>query len=108
VFAQGGTAGEGVADGVGEGAGGAEQVVADGGEDGPGGVGRERAGGLVCPGSIDEIGPDGLADGVGAVGDVGLVDGFGVVGEERVVAPDREQRILGVGVQDPVVRRVLR
>ena len=29
------------------------------------------------------------------------VDGFGVVGEERVVAPDREQRVLGVGVQDP-------
>ncbi len=27
------------------------------------------------------------------------VDGLGVVGEERVVAPDREQRVLGVGVE---------
>ena len=51
------------------------------------------------PGSVDEVGPDGFADGVPAVGDVGLGDGFGVVGEERVVAPDREQRVLGVGVR---------
>src|SRR5947207_6390706 len=100
VGAQGGASGEGVAGGAGQGAGGAEQVVADRGEDGPGGVGAKRAGGFVGPGAVDEVGPDGFADGVAAVGDVGLVDRLGVVGEERVVAPDREQRVLGVGVQD--------
>ena len=99
--AQGGASGDGVASRAGEGAGRPQQVVGDGGEDGPGGVGREPAGGLVGPGSVDEVRPDGLADGVPAVGDVGLRDGFGVVGEERVVAPDREQGVLGAGVQDP-------
>ena len=81
VGAQGGAAGEGVAAGVGEGAGGAEQVVADRGEDAPGGVGGEGAGGLVGPVAVDQVGPDGFADGVSAVGDVGLRCGFGVVGD---------------------------
>src|SRR5690606_24727477 len=65
----------------------------------PGGVGGERSGWLVSPRAVGEGGPDGLAGGVVAVGGVGLLDRFGAVGEEGVVAPDREQRVLGVGVE---------
>jgi CheY-like chemotaxis protein len=56
VGAQGGASGHGVAEGAGEGAGGAQQVVGDRGQ--------------------DEVGPDGLADGVLPVGDVGFGDRF--------------------------------
>src|SRR5829696_96039 len=82
VATQGGATGEGVSGRAGDGAGGAEQIVGNRGEHGPGRVGGERAGGLVCPRTVDEVGPDLLADGVVAVGDVGLVDWLGVVREE--------------------------
>ena len=55
--------------------------------------------------AVDRVGEDRLADGVLAVGDVGLRGGLVVVGQERVVAPDREQRVLlmmqVVAVLDP-------
>jgi hypothetical protein len=42
---------------------------------------------------VDDVGQDGLDDGVLPVGDVGLRRRLGAVGEERVVSPDREQLI---------------
>src|SRR5262249_51276346 len=41
--------------------------------------------GLVGPGPVDEVGPDGFADRVAAVGDAGIGGRCGGVGEERVV-----------------------
>jgi hypothetical protein len=70
-----------------EGAGGAEQVVRDRGADRPRSVRGELAGGQVRQGAVDDVGQDGLDDGVLAVGDVGLRGRLGAVGQERVVPP---------------------
>ena len=50
---------------------------------------------------VDQVGEHGFDDGVLAVGDVGLLDGQVGVGEERVIPPDREQRVGVAGVFDP-------
>src|SRR6266702_6589726 len=82
-------AGEGMAV-AGQGAGGAEQVVAARRADGPRTVGRELARWHVGQWPVDEIGEDGFDDRVPTVGDVGLRGRLGAVCEERMVSPDRE------------------
>ena len=78
---------------AGEHAGGAQQVVGDRGAQDPGGVGAEASRRQMRQRSVDQVGEHGLDDRVLAVGDVGLVDRQVGVGEERVIPPDREQRI---------------
>ena len=63
-------------------------------------VGAEASGGHVRQRPVDEVGEHGFDDGVAAVGDVGVGDRFGGVGEERVIPPDREQRVGVAGVFD--------
>src|SRR6185437_9999391 len=96
VTAQGGAAGAAVA-GAGQGRGRAQQIVRDGRADGPGRVGAEAPRRDVGQRSVDEIGEGGFDDGVVAVGEIGVGGGFGGVGEERVIPPDREQPVGGLG-----------
>ena len=54
-----------------------------------------------APGPAVEVSENGFDDGVLAVGDVGLGSGQLGLSPERVIPPDREQRVEVVGVFDP-------
>lgn len=53
------------------------------------------------PWPVDEVGEDGLDDGVAAVGDIGVPRGLGRVGEEGMEPVGREQLITGFHVLKP-------
>ena len=84
----------------GEHAGSAQQVVGIAAHSTQAELGPEPPDGYVRQRSVDQIGEHRFDDRVLAVGDVGLRDGQLGVGEERVIPPDREQRIGEPGVLD--------
>src|ERR1700758_541192 len=51
----------------------------------------------MSQGAVDQVGEGGFDDGVAAVGEIGVGGRLGGVGEERVVTPDREQAVFGLG-----------
>jgi hypothetical protein len=53
----------------------------------------------VCQRTLDEVGEHDRGDRVASAGDIGLGGRLGAVGEKRVMAPEREQRVLVVAVR---------